>query len=190
MEVQALPTTFAECNESITCFALVGILRILLGVECGHLLELKKLALSYDASLLHNVPNDLGKIARKLVTHWWTRHGMPYCMQKLEEENRVSFAIIHFSRQGYYFLIMTLVLAQPKVDNDPEGDGASRAGKDTQAEASIVKIAEREAASATSGTGGDTQVEASTTKVAAEKAATTGVAEASPKAEIPHQSEV
>jgi hypothetical protein len=71
-----LPTTFAECNESITCFALVGILRMLLGVECGHLLELKKLA-----SLLHNVPNDLGKIARKLVTHWWTRHGMPYCMQ-------------------------------------------------------------------------------------------------------------
>jgi hypothetical protein len=94
-----LPTTFAECNESITCFALVGILRMLLGVECGHLLELKQLALSYDASLLHNVPNDLGKIARKLVTHWWTRHGMPYCMQKLEE-NRVSFAIIHFSRQG------------------------------------------------------------------------------------------
>jgi hypothetical protein len=85
---------------------------------------------------------------------------------------------------------MTLVLAQPKVDNDPEGDGASRAGKDTQAEASIVKIAEREAASAASGTGGDTQVEASTTKVVAEKAATTGVAEASPKVEIPHQSEV
>jgi hypothetical protein len=163
-----------------------------MGVEYGHLLELKKLALSYDASLLHNVPNDLGKIARKLVTHWWTRHGMPYCMQKLEEENRVSFAIIHFSRQGrvIIFLIMTLVLAQPKVDNDPEGDGASRAGKDTQVEASIVKIAEREAASAASGTGGDTQVEASTTKVAAEKAATTGVAEASPKAEIPHQSEV
>jgi hypothetical protein len=36
-------------------------------VECGHLAELKKLALSYDASLLHEVLDDLGKIARKLV---------------------------------------------------------------------------------------------------------------------------
>jgi hypothetical protein len=66
-EVQALPTTFAESNENITCFAVAGILRILVGVECGHPSELKKLALSCDASLLRDVPDDFGKKAGKLV---------------------------------------------------------------------------------------------------------------------------
>jgi hypothetical protein len=50
-------------------FLLVGVLRMFSGVECGHLLELKKLALSRDASLLHNVPDILSKIAWKLVKH-------------------------------------------------------------------------------------------------------------------------
>jgi hypothetical protein len=40
-EVQALPIAFAECNEKITCFALVGVFKILAGVECEHLSELK-----------------------------------------------------------------------------------------------------------------------------------------------------
>jgi hypothetical protein len=42
---------------------------MLSGVECGHLPELKKLALSCDDSLLHDIPDDLGKIARKLVKY-------------------------------------------------------------------------------------------------------------------------
>jgi hypothetical protein len=60
-------------------------------------LELKKLALSCDASLLHDVPDDLGKIAGKLMRYWWMKHGLPYCMQKVEEENWVSFTTIHFA---------------------------------------------------------------------------------------------
>jgi hypothetical protein len=62
-EVQALPTAFAECNENITCFALVGSFKMLAGVECEHLLELKKTVVSCDVSLLYDVPDDLGKIA-------------------------------------------------------------------------------------------------------------------------------
>jgi hypothetical protein len=69
MEVQALPTAFAECNENITCFTLVGIFKMLAGVECGHLPELKKSALSCDASLLHDVPDNLGKIVRKVLNY-------------------------------------------------------------------------------------------------------------------------
>jgi hypothetical protein len=96
MEVRALPTTFAECNENITCFVLVGVLKMLAGVECEHLLELKKSALSCDASILHDVPDDIGRIAKKLLRNWWTDHGLPYCMYKIEEENWVSFAIMCF----------------------------------------------------------------------------------------------
>jgi hypothetical protein len=68
-EVQLLPTTFAKHNENITCFALIGVFKILAGVECGHILELKKSILTCDASLLHDVPDDLGKIAQRVVKH-------------------------------------------------------------------------------------------------------------------------
>jgi hypothetical protein len=80
MEVQALPTTFAECNENITCFMLVGVFKMLAGVECEHLPELKKLPLSCDALILHDVTNDIGRIAKKLMKNWWTNHGLPYYM--------------------------------------------------------------------------------------------------------------
>jgi hypothetical protein len=95
-EVQALHTTFAESNQNITCYAVVGILRMLVGVECGHLSELRRSAISCDASLLHDIPEDLGKIDGRLVQNWWTQHGLPYCMQWLEEDNRVSFILIAF----------------------------------------------------------------------------------------------
>jgi hypothetical protein len=90
----------------------------------------------------------------------------------------------------YYFVLMTLVFAQPKADDIPKGDGAGRAGKDTQAEACIMKTTVGEAAAAASGAGGDTQAEASTMKAVAKKAAAAGAVETCLEAEIPHQSEV
>jgi hypothetical protein len=65
MEVQALPTAFAECNENITCYTLIGVFKMLAGVECEHLPELKKLALSCDDSLLHDVHDDVGQDSEK-----------------------------------------------------------------------------------------------------------------------------
>jgi hypothetical protein len=79
-EVQALPIAFFKCNENITCYVLIGVFKMLAGVECGHLPELKKLALSCDDSLLHDVPDDVGQIAKKLVKNWWIKYGLPYCM--------------------------------------------------------------------------------------------------------------
>jgi hypothetical protein len=76
MEVLALPIAFAECNENITCYALIGVFKMLAGVECEHLLELKKLTLSCNDSLLHDVPDDVGQIAKKLVKNWWVKHGL------------------------------------------------------------------------------------------------------------------
>jgi hypothetical protein len=73
----------AKCNENITCFTLVGVFMMLAGVECEHLPELKKLALSFDASILRDVPDDIGRISKKLVKNWWTNHGLPNVMQKI-----------------------------------------------------------------------------------------------------------
>jgi hypothetical protein len=95
-EITAMPTTFTECNENITCYALIGVLHMLAGEGYEHVSELKKLSLSCDASLIQEFPTDVGRMARKLVKHWWTNHGLPYCMQKIEEESRVSSAILLF----------------------------------------------------------------------------------------------
>jgi hypothetical protein len=95
-EIAAMPTTFVECNENITCYALIGVHQMLVGEGCEHVLEFKRLALSCDASLIQEFPKDVGRMARKLVKHWWTNHGLPYCIQKIEEENQVSSAILLF----------------------------------------------------------------------------------------------
>jgi hypothetical protein len=85
MEVQALPIFFSKCNDNITCCALIGVIKML-----------ARVALSCDDSLLHDVPNDVGRIAKRLVKNWWVKHGLPYCMQKIEEENRVTFIAMIF----------------------------------------------------------------------------------------------
>jgi hypothetical protein len=41
MEVTTMPTAFTECNENITCYALVGIFYMLAGEGCEHFPELK-----------------------------------------------------------------------------------------------------------------------------------------------------
>jgi hypothetical protein len=86
-EVTSVPTAFAECKENITCYALVGVFQMLTGEGCEHLPEVKKLAFSCDASVLHDFPVETGQIAKKLVKNWWTKHGLPYWMQKIEQEN-------------------------------------------------------------------------------------------------------
>jgi hypothetical protein len=92
-EVTMMPTAFAECNENITCYALIGIFQMLAGEGCEQLPELKKLALSCDASVLQHFLVETGWIVKRLTKNWWTRHGLPYCMQKIEEENWVSSGI-------------------------------------------------------------------------------------------------
>jgi hypothetical protein len=92
-EVTSMPTAFAECNENTTCYALVGIFQMLTGEGCKHLPELKKLALSYDTSVLQDFPSETGRIVKKLLKNWWNKHGLPYCMRKIEEENRMSFGM-------------------------------------------------------------------------------------------------
>jgi hypothetical protein len=95
-EIAVMPTAFTECNENITCYALIGLIQMLVGEGYEHVSKLKKLALSCDASLIQEFPADVGRTTRKLVKHWWTNHGLPYCMQKIEEENQVSSAILLF----------------------------------------------------------------------------------------------
>jgi hypothetical protein len=89
----SMATAFVECDENITCYSLIGVFQMLAREGCEHLPELKILALSYDASLHRDFPLETGRIAKKLMKNWWTKHGLPHCMQKIEEVNQVSFDI-------------------------------------------------------------------------------------------------
>jgi hypothetical protein len=115
VKVAAMPTTFAECNENITCYALIGVFQMLTGEGCEHLPELKKLALSSDASVLQDFPAKTGWIAKWLVKNWWTKHGLPYCMQKIEEENRVSSGTLSLVVGLCMSLSNCLFLISPKL---------------------------------------------------------------------------
>jgi hypothetical protein len=66
-EDAAMPTAFPESNDNITCFALVGIFQMLAGERCENLLELKKLAVSYNASVLQDFLTETGQIVKRLV---------------------------------------------------------------------------------------------------------------------------
>jgi hypothetical protein len=43
---------------------------MVVGEGCQHLPELKKLALSYDASVLQDFPVVIGQMAKRLVMNW------------------------------------------------------------------------------------------------------------------------
>jgi hypothetical protein len=51
-------------------------------------LELKKLALSSDASLLDDLPEDLGWIAKRLMKNWWTKHVYRIVCKRLKKRTR------------------------------------------------------------------------------------------------------
>jgi hypothetical protein len=101
-----MPTAFAECNENIICYALIGIFQMLAGGGCEHVLELRKLAHSYDALVLQNFPLETGRTVKRLVKNWWNVDGLPYCMRKIEKENRVSF-VIYCLRGSLYATCLT-----------------------------------------------------------------------------------
>jgi hypothetical protein len=110
LAANAMPTAFAECNQNITCYVMAGILKKLVGVECGYLPELRELAMSCDASILHGIPKDIARIVRRLVRNWWTSHGLPYYMQRTEEDNRVSFAPISFVVREFIKILLPILV--------------------------------------------------------------------------------
>jgi hypothetical protein len=68
---------------------------MLAGEGCEHVPKLRKLAHSYDATILQIFLVETRPIAKRLVKNWWNAHGLSYGMHKIEEENRVSFGIYY-----------------------------------------------------------------------------------------------
>jgi hypothetical protein len=81
-EIKSMHTAFAECNKNITCYTLVSVFQMLAEEGCEHVPELKELALSYNDLVLQDFPMETSLVAKRFVKNWWTKHDLPYCMQK------------------------------------------------------------------------------------------------------------
>jgi hypothetical protein len=123
---------FAECNENITCYALIGIFQKLAGEGHEHVLELRKLANSYDASILQNLPVETSHIAKRLVKNWWNVHGLPYCMRKIEEDNGVTFGIYYLQATLCLHRLICLFLSSLKLMKASEATAPMRALKQAE----------------------------------------------------------
>jgi hypothetical protein len=51
---------------------------------CQELGHLRELAASHDASVLQDVPDDVRKLAGRIVQRWWKPHGLPEALHRLE----------------------------------------------------------------------------------------------------------
>jgi hypothetical protein len=48
---------------------------------------------SCDASILDEIPNDIAKLATRIVKRWWTSHGLPYVIDTFCIEPEVGISI-------------------------------------------------------------------------------------------------
>jgi hypothetical protein len=95
-------------------------------------LELRKLANSYDASILQNFPVETSHIAKRLVKNWWNVHGLPYCMRKIEEDNGVTFSIYYLQATLCLHRLICLFLSSLKLMKASEATAPMRALKQAE----------------------------------------------------------
>jgi hypothetical protein len=78
-EIQAMPSAIAKANNNFLCYYIAGVLRMLYeSANCSHIEELQTIMNSCNASILDDIPDDLGKLSRRIVRKWWASHGLPY----------------------------------------------------------------------------------------------------------------
>jgi hypothetical protein len=105
---------------------------------------------------------ETSRIAKRLVKNCWTKHGLPYCMQKIEEENWVSSATLSLGVDLCVSLSNYLFLTSPRLMKISEVviEGVEITGDCAQVEISV------RGASATGTVGNNAETEAPGTDVA------------------------
>jgi hypothetical protein len=144
-EIKALPETFTEANKNIVCFGVADVLRMLEDSDCEHLPGLGPLAGSSDASLLDDILKDIQRIVGRLVWRWWAEHGVPECMRRLKEGNKVSFLWRASScDQNFCFFVLTAETVL-QVEGHAAAEGDDQGGDGTKNPEADDKAAAMEA---------------------------------------------
>jgi hypothetical protein len=106
-EIQALPTAVIKANKNFLCYCIAGVLRMLYENGCSHVDELQTLMNSCNASILDDIPEEIGRLAGRIVWKWWATYGLPYvtvfsCDTRGED-------VFHLLRCLHIMLILTSV---------------------------------------------------------------------------------
>jgi hypothetical protein len=83
-EVQAVLDTVWRLNNNFIVLAIEGVLNMLNDTGYQELSQLCGLATSSDAFIVENTPNDVRRLAGRLVQKWWKSHGLPEALRRLE----------------------------------------------------------------------------------------------------------
>jgi hypothetical protein len=98
-EIQALSNAIVRANKNFLCYCIAGVLRMLYDNDCGHVEELQTIMNSCNASILHDIPDEIGKLSGCIVRKWWSTYGLPYVTEIFcitpEERMLQSFLISH-----------------------------------------------------------------------------------------------
>jgi hypothetical protein len=78
-EIQSLSGAIANVNKNFLCYCIAGILRLLYeNANCGHIEGLEAIMNSCYASILDDIPEEIGKLSGCIVRKWWGSHGLLY----------------------------------------------------------------------------------------------------------------
>jgi hypothetical protein len=80
-EVKVVPDTVWWLNNNFTVLGIKGVLSMLNGKGCQELARLRDMAASDDAAVLEDVPEDMRRLARRIVQKWWNAHGLPEALR-------------------------------------------------------------------------------------------------------------
>jgi hypothetical protein len=83
-EVKAMSDTIRWLNDNLAILRIEGVLNKLNGEGCQELGRLHDLATSHDAAVLEDVPEDVYKLAGRIMWRWWKPHGLPEALCRLE----------------------------------------------------------------------------------------------------------
>jgi hypothetical protein len=72
---------------------------------------------------------EVGQIAKRIVKNWWTKHGLPYYMQKIDKEIRVSSAALFLEVDKRISLSNCLFLTSPRLMKIPVAMVAMRVSR-------------------------------------------------------------
>jgi hypothetical protein len=105
-EIQTLWDAIAKANKNFLVYCLVGVLKMLQWhVNFYHIDGLGAIMNSSDASILDEVPDDIGKLAARIIKRWWSSYGLPDVTEAFRVELEVGFfiTVLQYSWSGCLF---------------------------------------------------------------------------------------
>jgi hypothetical protein len=94
-EIRALPNAIAKANKNFLVYCLVGVLKMIYEHAKRHHIDgLDAIMSLCNASILDEIPDEIARLAVRIVKRWRASHGLPYVTDAfcIESEVRIFVA--------------------------------------------------------------------------------------------------